>query len=303
MHISLFIHSTTGNTETVARYTAGWLKNRGHTVITQDLVKNPSCPDLRTTDLLIPASPTMYFRPTLVMERFVAALPVLPKGEIKPAFLLGTCAGEPGDHFSALARMLEPKGWKTVGAHWVPCASNYPTHLAAVRFLQNASWLRSYLENKFKPLQPLLWTLWPNVDPDEGDREELDSALRGLCHNLMFHSILDDHFRPMERYARSRVCSFLGKTMPMDCFDKMVGIKIDEDRCDKCNICVENCPTGTLSSENPHLAPRVGSGCTGCFACYNLCPKHAISAVATPQGKGVYKGPSENMRKLFAPPS
>ncbi|MGN0813393.1 MAG: EFR1 family ferrodoxin [Candidatus Coproplasma sp.] len=52
-------------------------------------------------------------------------------------------------------------------------------------------------------------------------------------------------------------------------------LKIDEDLCDGCRICVQQCPMKNLSMEEG-VAQSSGR-CTACYRCVNRCPKKAIT--------------------------
>ena len=56
-------------------------------------------------------------------------------------------------------------------------------------------------------------------------------------------------------------------------------VKIDEDECKGCGLCVEACPSKVIELGN-HLnhygyrtAVYAGSGCTGCGICFMACPE------------------------------
>ncbi len=56
-------------------------------------------------------------------------------------------------------------------------------------------------------------------------------------------------------------------------------IKIDEDECKGCGLCVEACPPKVIELGN-HLnhygyrtAAYLGRGCTGCGICFMACPE------------------------------
>jgi 2-oxoglutarate ferredoxin oxidoreductase subunit delta len=61
-------------------------------------------------------------------------------------------------------------------------------------------------------------------------------------------------------------------------------IKIDEDLCKSCNICVEFCPvgvyeqSGNVNKKGVHVPiPVNGDKCTNCGLCTLLCPDQAIT--------------------------
>ena len=59
-----------------------------------------------------------------------------------------------------------------------------------------------------------------------------------------------------------------------------MGIKIDEEKCTSCAVCVNTCPFGVLTIKNNQIL--VGEGCTLCGACQEECPSQAIT-IETPQ--------------------
>jgi formate hydrogenlyase subunit 6/NADH:ubiquinone oxidoreductase subunit I len=68
------------------------------------------------------------------------------------------------------------------------------------------------------------------------------------------------------------------------------------DRCVKCNLCVNSCPTNGISlndSDGSFELKRQGD-CWLCFRCYNFCPQNAINFGrfgADPDKFRRYKGP------------
>ncbi|HOL05272.1 MAG TPA: 4Fe-4S dicluster domain-containing protein [Syntrophorhabdaceae bacterium] len=65
--------------------------------------------------------------------------------------------------------------------------------------------------------------------------------------------------------------------------EQMITVKIDDERCKGCSLCVEFCPKGSLS-----ISDRLNmkgyfvvsfsheKGCTGCATCALVCPDVAI---------------------------
>jgi NAD-dependent dihydropyrimidine dehydrogenase PreA subunit len=303
MKIQIVLHSTTGNTRLVTRYAAGWLAAAGHDCAIHDIVRHPEPPAMDDVDLLVVAGPTMYFRPTLAMERFVARLPNVPAEQRKPAVLLGTCMGEPGAHFALQAEQLAYKGWAVLGAHWVLCPSNYPTHLAGMRPIHFSAGLEPLLSRMSRLLRPLWWTIWPLAggEPDHVDRDKLDRFLERMLRKVAAGA-LHDTPAPNHLYRGIPTCNSMGRLFPYHLVDDMVKITIASERCSRCGNCVRVCPVGIVTRDHDEQVPRVGRGCSGCFACYNHCSDDAISAIATPAGKGTYHGPSPTMRALFKRP-
>jgi ferredoxin len=300
MKILLLVHSSTGNTRLVARFAARHLERQGHDVLFAGKGPEPP-PDPRGFDLVGVASPTMYFRPMLAVESWLERLPDRPD-EHRPAFLLATCAGEPGAHFELQARQLARKGLRTVDAHWVPMPSNWPPHRVLSRHLEPALPLGRLLSTG--PLRPLrvgwgfLWT--ELTEPDARDRAELEAFLDRL----------PKHCRTAADTAPDRLyqpwlpgTGYVGRTIGPREMRKATQVRIDSAACRRCGACVRACPSGCLGKPEADRPPVVGDGCTGCWACYNRCPHGALAGWATPAGTGRYRGPSPATRALFDAPA
>lgn len=52
-------------------------------------------------------------------------------------------------------------------------------------------------------------------------------------------------------------------------------LKIDENRCSGCTICVKLCPVGNIVFEDGKVKPL--GGCVFCYRCVNVCPEKAIT--------------------------
>ena len=300
MKILIALHSTTGNTRLVTRFATERLRAAGHDCEVVNIVRHPDPPARLAdeVDLLGLACPTMYFRATVAMERYAARLPNAPV-EGRPAFLLGTAAGETGAHFPLLAEQLAHKGWMTLGAHFVISPSNYPIHLHAVRWLSWSKPLGDALA-RHVPLLRSLWGFpWPSAaEPNERDRDALGGFLDETVRQAASGRL--DEVPPPSRLARGLpTCAEQGRMIAPERFDAMARIRIDAPRCSACGTCVALCPAGVLTRERDDAVPDKGRGCIGCFACFNNCPEGAIAGIGAPPGKGRYPGPSLRMRRLF----
>ncbi len=52
---------------------------------------------------------------------------------------------------------------------------------------------------------------------------------------------------------------------------------LTKEKCTKCKLCVEICPTDNLILETEYLDFTRKNKCMLCFRCYNFCPNHAIN--------------------------
>ena len=61
-------------------------------------------------------------------------------------------------------------------------------------------------------------------------------------------------------------------------------VRIDEDRCNGCVICMKACPTRAIRVRDRNLA-RIEGTCIDCGECIRVCPRGAIQAITTLSGK------------------
>jgi Pyruvate/2-oxoacid:ferredoxin oxidoreductase delta subunit/flavodoxin len=306
MKILLFLHSTTGNTRLIVRYAADRLRRAGHECELRDITRHPKPPsgaELSEHDLLGFACPTMYWRPTVTMERFAARLP--DAGEAgsapRPVFQLATAGGEAGAHFALLAEQLAHKGWVTLGAHMVPMVNNWPPHRALSARIPFAQTLAGALDRSRPVLRPELSLLWPDVgEPKEHHRDRLADFLDRMVDRAERRA-LSEAPAPTDLWRSNRVMHAIGRLMTVEQMRQGTRIQIDPCRCTRCGTCVRLCPAQCLTRKSELDVPRLGDNCTGCWTCYNHCPDRAISGWASPQGAGRYEGPAPASRALFRP--
>jgi ferredoxin len=53
--------------------------------------------------------------------------------------------------------------------------------------------------------------------------------------------------------------------------------EIDREKCDGCEICVDECPVEAISLNDDNIAEIDDEECVECGTCVDLCPKNAIS--------------------------
>jgi 2-oxoglutarate ferredoxin oxidoreductase subunit delta len=62
-------------------------------------------------------------------------------------------------------------------------------------------------------------------------------------------------------------------------------VRVDEDECKGCGLCVDACPpkvlrlSGHMNRYGYHVTEYAGAGCTGCGICFFACPEPGGIAV------------------------
>lgn len=64
--------------------------------------------------------------------------------------------------------------------------------------------------------------------------------------------------------------------MQVQLFNSKLEVKIDNDKCDKCLICVKLCPTKAIYLEKDELEVNQEL-CINCYGCVVVCPRKAIA--------------------------
>lgn len=300
MKVLILLHSTTGNTKLVTRYARTVIEARGHSCSIHDVGRNPDTIDLEGVDLLGLSCPTMYFRPTYVMERVVARLPVAERK--MPAFLLATCGGDPGAHFQLLSEQLAHKETAVLGAHFVPMTNNWPIHRNVVSpFAPAEPVIEQLLKHRPKARGSMAF-LWPDI---QGVSKKAPQALKTFVETMLNKADSgrsSDYVwapEPSELPHGPAATSIAGRNLDVFKMRKSTNITIDRELCMRCGTCINICPSECLTRDDERSIPRVGDNCTGCWACFNHCPHGAIGGVAAPPGAPRYTGPTKAMRDIF----
>ena len=70
-------------------------------------------------------------------------------------------------------------------------------------------------------------------------------------------------------------------------------VRVNQDRCAGCGICMYECPSGAIQMENG-WAVIDHSRCTGCQTCVEVCPNEAIEVVNQQPGAAVMPNQQTN---------
>jgi flavodoxin/NAD-dependent dihydropyrimidine dehydrogenase PreA subunit len=246
MNMLLMYFSQTGSTRRVAEAMAGELAAKGHTVRTLPMEK--ALPeDISGCDVLGFGTPCFESQAPSPVKNFLSALPYL-KG--KPAFVFATSGGSPGRVLYDLSRILSLRGASVVTGfmgrgevhHPAPCLKGRMPGRPDGKDLARA---RAFAASLHDHLQA------GRTDPMPGGRKDV------LSPRLGFYELVSLIAQPL----------LLRILLPRP--------KTDGSACNGCNLCVKECPAGSISL-NPYPVPD--SSCIRCYRCQNICPQKAISS-------------------------
>jgi len=90
---------------------------------------------------------------------------------------------------------------------------------------------------------------------------------------------LEGHWAPLKKFKMPWTFASegrIGKALNQLLYRPLVKprIKVREDLCPRCEVCIRHCPAQALTLEDfPRLDPKK---CIACYCCYELCPSQAI---------------------------
>lgn len=167
-----------------------------------------------------------------------------------------------GDGAATLGRFIEKAGGKVLFAEHF----NMPNNLADMKIFK----IRNGEENRKKLLKAD-----KKIDKFTIDILNEKSKRRGF--NFLSHGI---------GYYSQRVFWLKHED------EKRNKLKVDNDLCVGCGICVKNCPSNNIEMENGKAKGK--GNCIFCYCCVNRCPKSAIRLLGKKppdkKFKGVNKG-------------
>eukprot|EP01105_Mastigella_eilhardi_P016676 TRINITY_DN3813_c0_g1_i1.p1 TRINITY_DN3813_c0_g1~~TRINITY_DN3813_c0_g1_i1.p1 ORF type:complete len:322 (+),score=62.63 TRINITY_DN3813_c0_g1_i1:34-999(+) len=158
----------------------------------------------------------------------------------KPALLVCTAGGDPGDGFERLTGELAMKGCTVVDTLFVAAPTNFVLCMPDKPFRQ--TW-GSVNTNKIATFAA---TLTPK--------------LQNFAHGSKPTVVPTKHY-----CLAGNMAPYLGE------------FKFDKAKCVKCAVCARSCPYNAIALDVEQYPVRRADKCRGCCRCINLCPHNAIS--------------------------
>jgi len=253
--VAVVYFSQTGNTERVARAAARGLEATGAAVDLMRLEETDPAV-LRDYDLFGLGTPVFYYKLPFNVARFIGAMRGM-KG--KHAFGFLTHGGHTGNSLLRMQRRLAKKGVVLVDTFKCLGYDTYPPFIGTDRQLGH---------------------------PDEAELSAAAAFGGGLIERRDRIRSGETGLIPTFRKRKGRWHRLsLLLTRPVVALISPRK-RVDAEKCTKCGVCVENCPTGNI-----RLAPypKFASKCVYCYWCERVCPEHAIVCDWTRMKKRIEK--------------
>ncbi len=297
MKITIICHSSTGNTRLCAETMAAELGRLGHDCVTIDvrrLGRGEMPGDLKTADLVGVATPTYFFRPPVNLTEYLQSIPPL---EPKPGFVLNTCSAVRSNTVKTIAKLLQRRNVFMIGKLTIHAEEAYPLFRFGF-FKYNEGKPHERDLEKVRRFARRIGERAKKIQSDESERR------RALRKRLYVNLPTPFHLIALVSTRKNQLRAMLRK-------------KVIADRCTSCGVCVEACPTHSITlvpftrdeveaspgvvieereryernlAEETLTLPKFADTCMACYACYNLCPEDAI-ITSLCRGRPRYRGP------------
>ena len=244
MQVKFITFSQTGNTRKVAKAMADALRGLGHEVHSVSF-KKVGRDDFRGVDLVGLGAPCFESQAPTPMRQFLASLPSLVHTR---AFVFATSGGAPGRVLQDLALPLKKKGARVLGGFLCRGTCYHPVPCLEGRFPDRPN--AGDLEKARRFARSVATLAAAGEMTSLPDENRVDLLRPGWGLYDLAGMVLKD---PLVRFL-----------MPVP----------DARRCDRCEWCVHECPTGSIRLKP---TPRIGKACIRCYRCLTGCPQRVLA--------------------------
>jgi NAD-dependent dihydropyrimidine dehydrogenase PreA subunit/flavodoxin len=237
-------HSGSGSTRLVSEVLSDRLSGFFN-VDAVEMVPGFKYEKLNDHDLIMLGFPTFYFKPSFSASEFVRKMPVLEKK--KPFFLYTTFGLYSGNSIRILSKELEKKNAGIIGYSQIRGPAS-----DGVLILPSFKLFFSY---------------------EKKAGEKINRAVNVI--RSFFKNGEEKMGIPALRWYSPVTGIFKRQLSSIDYSQYRADLRVMEDRCSNCNICVENCIWGCWK-EGKDLPALDISNCEFCLKCVHNCPDKAI---------------------------
>lgn len=249
MNGALCYFSGTGNTKWIANKISDYFKENDYNIdfFNIEYKEDFDLENINKYDFLIIGTPVYAGMEPRIVSNF---LKKLPKGNNKKCIIYSTQGSNKASAAENISRIINKKGYDVFIQSSIKMTNNY------------------YFAMGKKPTN-----------------EYITSTLKEAevkCKNIVDGFIKGDKLIENTNSFKLGVSKVLSKGF-IKILPKLSKNMISKNDCDKCGLCVRNCPRGNITMENGRAVFH--SKCMLCLRCIYLCPKNAI----TYKNKKIYK--------------
>ncbi len=262
MNSKIFYASFTGNTRLAVERIKRGIEASGHScelVEIRDIGEEFPEDTTKGYDLLGFMSPVFGWREPTLWRKFLTRFPRL---ESRPAFIGCTVGSEAGNYFYRVEKQLAKKGIYAIATILVNAPSSYVPWNKQVTAFDPQQLARAEEFGR---------KLFTEYDAIVVQKKKVPLEIKFSLQGALMGTFAG-HDYPLRTLLRK--------------------IRVDETKCIKCGICLDNCAWGTITMNSKETFPQFHMAkCGGCCACIALCPKEALSTKSS-RGKIRYHEPS-----------
>ncbi|MDR1417723.1 MAG: EFR1 family ferrodoxin [Endomicrobium sp.] len=240
--VDIYFFTGTGNTFLAASKIAKTLENSNCTVNIFDIAKT----DVKSIDLSHTIGigfPIACWNTFPIVKIFINNLPIV--GGTTEVFIFTTMGDSSLNAASNFGYVLKNKGYKIIGTHGFLMPNNF----IAVR-----------KETK-------------NIKKREKAYKEMD---------VFTKSLIEENTEPIKTSLLFKLCfaitNFITDRWKGKLFQKIVKFKVKKNICNKCNLCINICPTKNIGLDKNNYPVFKAQNCQICMRCISYCPQKAIKS-------------------------
>lgn len=252
-----YYFSGTGNTRYITEYLCGKLKGTYDIQLFDVTEAGDFAGAIKKSEIVLFAFPVYGSAPPIPMRNFVHRCGELLRG--KKVILVETQYFFSGDGPATIGRTVKKYGGRIIGAE----IFNMPNNLADCKVfpIKNGEEIQRTLARARKRADRFSKHLLKGNAPKRG-------------FSVLSHAV--GYYSQRKFWAKGESA-------------KRKKLKISQEKCVGCGLCVKKCPVKNLFLENKHAKPL--GKCVLCYRCVNLCPKQAISLIGANPPEKQYLGP------------
>lgn len=240
-------YSQTGHTLRNARLIAHVWKNKGISVTAMD-IRAFDAQSITDFDLILLGTPVFYYDTPHYVKQWIRALPRLDQIPVAAFVTYGDPQGDQHNAACSILELLTAIGGVPVGLRTFMNMATYPLAWS------NNAIARRILDNRHLP------------------DEKTYASVRAYAESVIEQINLGYPIRVEKNLTFRRLTTLFA---PVWWTKRLIKRhRVDRQKCIKCGVCKEKCPTDAISPKTGEVNIR---HCVLCFGCINNCPVQAVT--------------------------